>query len=192
VLNGEFLSPAEVRALGFAALGENILIHPSCVLTGCERISLGSNLRIDPFCIITASASVSIGSYVHLSGHAVVVGRAEVRIGDYAAISHGAKLLSASDRFDGSGIAGPMAPDTYRDVIYAPIIIGRHVIVGANTIVLPGVTIGEGATVGALSIVKSDLAPWSVYAGAPARLIGTRDEQGVRAAERKLKSDDVG
>lgn len=191
MLNGEFLSAPALEALGFAAIGENVLIHPSCVLTGCKNISIGSSVRIDPFCIITASAPLSIGSYVHVSGHATIVGRAEVRIGDYSAVSHGAKLLSASDRFRGAGIAGPMAPDAYRDVEYGPIVIGRHAIVGANAIVLPGVTIGDGAAIGAQSVVKADLEPWRIYAGAPARMVGARDKQGILAAERRLKSDAV-
>ena len=47
-------------------------------------------------------------------------------------------------------------------------------IVGAGSVILPGVTIGEGAAVGALSIVKRDVEPFTIVAGADTRVIGTR------------------
>jgi acetyltransferase-like isoleucine patch superfamily enzyme len=46
--------------------------------------------------------------------------------------------------------------------------------VGAHSVVLPGVRLAEGAAVGALSLVKGSLEPWSVYGGVPARSLGPR------------------
>jgi galactoside O-acetyltransferase len=53
----------------------------------------------------------------------------------------------------------------------------RHVIVGANAVILPGVTIGEGSAVGALSLVNTSLPPWGIYAGTPARKINDRSRR---------------
>jgi galactoside O-acetyltransferase len=57
---------------------------------------------------------------------------------------------------------------------------------GANTVVLPGITIGEGAFVGAGSLVKSSLAPWGVYAGNPLRLVKMRPEHVMRRKARAV------
>lgn len=50
-----------------------------------------------------------------------------------------------------------------------PILVGRGAAIGANTIILPGVTIGRGCFVGAGSVVTRDTKEDSVYVGAPAR-----------------------
>jgi galactoside O-acetyltransferase len=53
----------------------------------------------------------------------------------------------------------------------APVCIADKAWVGFGSIVLPGVTVGEGAVIGAGSVVTRDVAPWTVAAGNPARLI---------------------
>ncbi|MFM8414432.1 MAG: acyltransferase [Planctomycetota bacterium] len=186
--NHEYLTRPELERLGFAALGEDVRIHPSCVLVGCERMTIGSHVRIDPFCIVTVGGRLTIGDHVHVSAHATIVGSGTVEIGDHANISHGAKLLSSTDHFSAAGIAGPLVPDAFRKVEHGPVSVGRHAIVGAGSVLLPGASLGEGATVGALSLVKRDVAPWTVNAGVPVREIGRRDRDGVVQLERELQA----
>jgi galactoside O-acetyltransferase len=185
-MNSDFLSRERLEQCGFAHLGEDVLLHSSCVIVGAERISIGSHVRIDPFCIITISGELQVGSRVHLAGHVAILGGGRIEIEDFASISHGAKILSSSDSFSAGGISGPMVPEEFRHVITEPIHIGRHAIVGANAVVLPGATIGEGATVGALSLVKSLVQPWTVNAGIPSRVIAHRDRSGTLAFEQRL------
>ena len=52
--------------------------------------------------------------------------------------------------------------------------VGRHVIIGSGSVVLPGVTIGEGSSVGALSLITKSLEEWGVYFGSPAKKIKSR------------------
>jgi acetyltransferase-like isoleucine patch superfamily enzyme len=52
-----------------------------------------------------------------------------------------------------------------------PTRIGDNVWCGANVVVTSGVTIGERAVVGANSVVTTDVAPYSIVAGAPARVV---------------------
>lgn len=54
-------------------------------------------------------------------------------------------------------MTNPMVPVEFTNVTHADVNIGRHVIIGSGSVVLPGVTIGEGAAVGALSLVKKGL-----------------------------------
>lgn len=60
-------------------------------------------------------------------------------------------------------------------LVVAPIEICEDVFVGAKALILPGVRIGEGGIVGAGAVVSKDVAPWSIVAGNPAKVIGERD-----------------
>jgi putative colanic acid biosynthesis acetyltransferase WcaF len=61
-------------------------------------------------------------------------------------------------------------------MIAAPIIIDDEAWVAAAVFIGPGVTVGRGAVVGARSTVISDVPPWQVVAGSPARNVRTRPE----------------
>jgi galactoside O-acetyltransferase len=65
----------------------------------------------------------------------------------------------------------------------------RHAILGAGCVVLPGVVIGESSAVGALSLVKANVPAFAVVAGVPARIIGQRDSQHVKAAAGYLAAE---
>ena len=57
------------------------------------------------------------------------------------------------------------------DVETAPVCIGSNAYIGFDVMVLPGVTIGDGAVVGSRSVVRGDVAPHTVVAGNPARVV---------------------
>jgi len=184
--NAAYLSRASLERLGFAALGNDVQIHPTCVLVGCERMRIGSHVRIDPFCVVTMSADLVIGDRVHVSAHASLLGGGGIVIGDFACISHGTRVLSSSGDFSTGRISGPMVPPHHRHAVTTRIEIGRHAVLGTNSVILPGGGLGEGATVGALSLVKTMLEPWTVNAGVPTRVVGHRDREGVLSQERRL------
>lgn len=185
--NAKFLTREELNALNFAQIGENVLIHETVVLVGVENIYLGSNVRIDPFSVISAGKKITIGSYVHIAGHVLLSGGAGITVRDFAGVSHGAKLLSTSDDFTGGALTGPTVPADLRNVQSGSIVIGRHAVIGANSVVLPGTQIEEGAMVGALSLARGTLQAWKVHAGLPARVLSDRDKDGVLRAEAKIK-----
>ena len=58
---------------------------------------------------------------------------------------------------------------------YAPIQIDDQVWIAARAFIGPGVKIGEGAVVGACAVVTSDVSPWTVVAGNPAKFIKKRE-----------------
>lgn len=184
--NARFLTSEELISLGFAEVGENVLVHETVVLIGVEKMRLGSNIRIDPYCVISADEPVTIGSHVHVAAHVLLSGGAGITLHDFAGISHGAKLLSASDDFSAGVLTGPTVPQDLRRVHSAPIVLGRHAVVGANSVVLPGTQVNDGAMIGALSLARGELEAWKVHAGVPAREVGTRDKEGVLRAEANL------
>lgn len=189
--NARFLTADELMKLDFAEMGENVLIHETVVLVGTEKMRFGSNIRIDPYCVMSADEDVLIGSHVHIAGHVLLSGGAGITLDDFAGISHGAKLLSASDDFTAGALTGPTVPADLRNVQAARIVIGRHAVIGANSVVLPGTQVGDGAMVGALSLARGALEAWKVYAGAPAKVVAVRDKEGVVRAEANFRQRQI-
>ena len=70
----------------------------------------------------------------------------------------------------------------------APVFLGRHVIIGSGSVILPGCTIGEGSSVGALSLVTKNLDSWGVYVGAPARLAKARSKKLLDLEKRLMET----
>ncbi len=186
---GRYLTEAELAGLGAGAVGANVRVHETCVLVGLEAMRFGSNVRIDPFAVLTAAGgTLSIGDFVHLSSHLFVSAGAGVEIGDFVALSVGVKLFSRSDDYSGQHLTNPTVPADYTaPPPDGPVQIGRHVIVGAGTVILPEVSLGEGAAVGANSVVSRSLEPWGVYAGTPAARLRDR-QRGLLDQEARLRA----
>lgn len=76
-----------------------------------------------------------------------------------------------------------------------PVVIGRNVMVGANSTILAGVVVGDGATVSAMSLVNRDVPPGAMVGGVPARVLKTEGSAQAAAAregeEEEGKSDGV-
>lgn len=132
-------------------------------IIGIENIQFGSNIIIDDFTFIYATSSIVIGNYVHIACFSSISGGAPIVINDFAAISQGARILSGTDDFVDWGFGNSTVPNKYRNVAREPVNISKFCIIGANSVILPGVNIGEGAVVGANSIVSKNLDPWGVY-----------------------------
>jgi len=61
------------------------------------------------------------------------------------------------------------------DEVGAPVVVGTYAWIASHAVILPGVTIGEGAVVAAGSVVPSDVAPYTLVGGNPARVIRDRN-----------------
>lgn len=159
-------------------------IHEFARIIGRENISFGSPVLVDDFVLIVAREPMTIGDYVHLACFSSITGGERVTIGDFAAVSQGARILTGTDDFIHGGFGNSTVPDEYRNAKRAPVSVGRFSILGANSVVLPGVSIGEGAVVGANSVVTRDLEPWGVYIGN--RRHRERDRDAVLAGHREF------
>jgi acetyltransferase-like isoleucine patch superfamily enzyme len=172
---------------GFASVGDRVAIDPTARVIGAERVSLGSNVRIDAFVVLSAGeGGIAIGDYVHIGAHGFLAGSARIQIEDFVAISGRVSIYTSSDVYSGEGMAGPTLPSEVRQVTNAPVTVRKHCVIGAGTVVLPGVTLAEGVAVGAMSLVKDDVGPFEMVAGIPARRIGTRART-VLELERRLR-----
>lgn len=143
----------------------NVLTFEYTKIIGLENIIFGKNIIIDDFVLIYAKNKIEIGSYVHIANFSSITGGDSLMIEDFVAVSQGCRILTATDDFTNHGFGNSTINTNFRNVRNAPISIGKFCIIGANSVVLPGVNIGEGATIGANSVVTRDLEPWGVYIG---------------------------
>lgn len=150
-------------------LGREAVVYPTALIVHPEQLELGDHSSIDDFVFLNAGGGATIGRYVHVACHVSVIGGGGLVVGDYAVLATGCRILTATDTFEGGARMSTHLPDEHRCVRSGRVVIGRDAFVGANAVVMPGVEIGEGAVAGAGAVVTTDLEPWTVYVGSPAR-----------------------
>ena len=175
--------------LPFASVGEDVLIWPLAKIVAPEAISIGDSVIIDDFVFIMGGKSTVIGSFVHIASFVSITGGGEAVIEDFVGLSSGARVFTGDDDYLGGGLTGPTIPDPYRRPVRSFVQIKKHAIVGANTVILPGVAVGEGAAIGANSLVKSDCEPWTIYVGSPAKPLKSRPSQRILELEKALRQE---
>jgi dTDP-4-amino-4,6-dideoxy-D-glucose acyltransferase len=170
-----YLTEDQLKSLNFKSLGKNVMISEKASIYNPKKISIGSNVRIDDFCILSAGEKgIYIGDYVHIACFASLIGQEKISIGNYCGISARTSIYSSSDDYSGEFLFGPTVEDSLKKVKSEPVEILDYSILGANSMVMPGVKINEGVAVGAYSFVNKTLDEWSIYVGAPARKIKNR------------------
>jgi dTDP-4-amino-4,6-dideoxy-D-glucose acyltransferase len=169
-----WLTRNELIEMEFGSLGRNVLLSSKGSYYNTKNIHLGDNVRIDDFCIVSAGeGGIRIGRNVHISAFASIVGQAPIDFEDFSGISNKVAVFSSTDDFV-KGMTNPTIPDRFRRLKHVPVRLGRHAVVGSNSVLLPGSELAEGTSVGALSVVRGKLEPWSVYMGNPVKRIMAR------------------
>jgi acetyltransferase-like isoleucine patch superfamily enzyme len=142
------------------------------------RIDKGASTYLGTMFDIGTQGRVSLGNYALVHGARIVCDD-EIKIGDYALISWNVVLMDTYRM--------PLNPSERRRELERlpkrelrridsneparPIHIGANVWIGFDACILPGVKIGEGSIVGARSVVTTDVEPYTIVAGNPARVI---------------------
>jgi acetyltransferase-like isoleucine patch superfamily enzyme len=175
--------------LGFRSVGQDVVVWPHARVIGAENITLGDSVSVDDFSMIIAREPMRFGSFVHVATGVSVLGGGTLVMEDFSGLSGGVRVYTGNDDYLGAGLTGPTVPISYRAITRSAVRVGRHCVIGANSVVLPGVSIGEGATVGALSLVNQDLEPWTVYGGVPARPLRARPRERVLELELQLRDE---
>ncbi len=146
-------------------------------IIGIEHIEFGRNIIIDDYVMIYAKKKMRIGNYVHIACFTSITGGEEFTMEEFSGISQGCRILTGTEDFKYWGFGNPTIEEQYRNVTRAPIRMGKFCLVGANSVLLPGITLGEGAVVGAGSVISKDLEPWGIYVAN--RKIGERNKEAV-------------
>lgn len=164
-----------IKTLGFSSVGENVQISDRASFYGASRIVLGNNVRIDDFCVLAAGlGGISIGNHVHIAVGSTLIGAGRITMSDFSGLSSRVSIYSSSDDYSGATLTNPTVPSDFTGVTNADVMLGKHVIVGSGSVILPGVTLEEGVAVGALSLVHKRCEAFGIYAGNPARRIKER------------------
>jgi galactoside O-acetyltransferase len=183
------LSRTALEAMGFLSVGDNVQVSALASLHGVERMALGSHVRIDDFCVMSAGAGgIILGSHVHIAPFCALVGAGRIRLDDFSGLAARVSVYASNDDYSGAHMTNPTVPPPFSSVTHADVSLGRHVIVGTGSVILPGVTLGEGVAIGALSLVNRDCEAFGIYAGTPARRVGDRSRQLLEAEQRFLAS----
>ena len=153
--------------------GEGVRIYPLCKIIHASNAELDNCCQLFDFVFIDAGETLKIGKYSTLTWNALIEGGAKTFIGDRVFIGPGSKILTSTYKLNGYFSAEHL-PGDCGEIEYGDIRIDDDAYIGANCTVLPGSIIGEGAVVGANSLVKGELEPWTIYVGTPCRKIGER------------------
>ena len=142
-------------------LGKDVVLNDFINLYGC---TIGDNSRIGPFVEIQKNASV--GKNCKIQSHTFIC--EGVEIGDEVFVGHG--VMFTNDRYPrATSQSGGLQTEADWELI--PTKIEKGASIGSNATILCGVTIGENAIVGAGSVVVKDVAPDTIVAGNPARVL---------------------
>lgn len=175
-MSTSFYTADELKNIGFASYGQDVLISRKASIYSPERIILGNHVRIDDFCVL--SGKISIGDHVHIATHVCMIGgKSGIELESFSSVSSRSAIYAASDDYSGEYLINPTIPDEYTNVRDEKVILRRHVIVGTGSTILPGVECKEGVAVGAMSLVNRSLDAWKMYAGIPCRYIKDRSKE---------------
>lgn len=154
-----------------AKLGTGVVIEPGVLIFHPENIEIDDDVYIGHYAIlkgyylnkmiIKAGAWIGQQCFLHSGGG--------LTIGCNVGIGPGVKIITSSHVEEGR-----QKPILHSGIKFAPVVIEDDSDIGLGAIILPGVTIGRGAQVGAGSVITCDVAPFSVVAGVPAKLLRMR------------------
>jgi len=168
--NGYYTDDQISSVLGIKQFGKNVLISKKVSIYGGELIRIGSNVRIDDYCVISAGGELILEGYNHIAPFCYINSKGGVTLKMFAGVSSRCSIYSASDDYTGEYLTGPTIPKKYLNVIESQVTIGRHVVIGTGSSVLPGVKIGDFSSIGAHSLVNKSIPEGKIALGIPARV----------------------
>lgn len=172
------LSEKAIKEIGFKHYGRNVKISDKASIYNAGNISIGDHTRIDDFCVLSAGeGGIEIGRNVHIAVFDSLIGKGRIFISDFANLSSRISIYSSNDDYSGKYMTNPTIPEQYTNVTYGDVFIGKHVIIGSGSIVLPNISIGQGTSIGALSLVNRNCDDFAIYAGIPIKKIGTKSKE---------------
>jgi acetyltransferase-like isoleucine patch superfamily enzyme len=188
-LKAENMKKNQANDLHWAKIGSDVTIWERAKIVYPDSISLGDSIIIDDFVFLMGGSKTEIGSFVHIASFTSITGGGEFIMEDFSGLSGGVRIYTGNEDYLGGCLTNPTVPHPYRIATRSFVHIKKHAIIGANTVVLPGVVIGEGASVGANSLVTKDCQPWTVYFGSPAKAIKNRPKDKILELEAQLKQE---
>lgn len=149
-----------------------------------RKSKLSGNIKFGPGCRfidVVCTGNIEIGRFVSLNGPATKISSRinGIKIGSFTSIASNVIIQEDYHRFDKIStyfMNNNMFNNGINDDIFSKgaIVIEEDVWVGANSVILSGVTIGRGSIIGAGSVVTKSIPKYSIVVGNPARVIRSR------------------
>ena len=179
----------DLKDFGFRSLGRNVRISSDARVYGAERISIGDDVRIDDFVMLAAGEGyVTIGNACYIARCCNLTGTFGIEMRDYSSMAANTVIYSASDDYSGEYMTAQAIPKEFTKFVGGKVTLGRHVIVGASSVIIGAADIGEGCSLGAVTVVvNTDLDAWGMYVGNPARRVKERKRDLLKFEEQLLE-----
>ncbi len=153
----------------FSTLKKRVSFGKNSVIRG--NVTIGNKVSIDNNVEVRnlTKEPSSVGSYTSINRNTVL--RGKYQIGDNVAIGPNCSIMGFNHRFDDPNILLKLQGNTVKGII-----IESNVWLGANVLVLDGVTIGEGSVIGGGSVVTKSIPSYSIAVGNPCKIIKNRKD----------------
>lgn len=130
-----------------------------------RNFSLGRKSVVESYCCINnAVGDVTIGDHTRIGIHCTVIG--PVCIGNNVNLAQGITVTALNHNYENT-----TKRIDEQGITTKPVVIGDDVWIGANAVILPGVTIGRHVVVAAGAVVTKDVPDFSLVAGIPAKVM---------------------
>lgn len=177
-LNVVFMAPrVNLRNASLIRFGKGVTLERGVIIDGMSHdgIILGDNVVIGAYSLVRASSPSSLGAGLRMGNNSAIdaysfIGAAgPVLIGENVIMGQHVSFHAENHNYDRTDI--PIKEQGTRRI---GIVIEDDCWVGSNAIFLDGCHVGRGSVIAAGSIVRGEIPPYSVAAGAPARVIKSR------------------
>jgi acetyltransferase-like isoleucine patch superfamily enzyme len=161
-----------------ASLGAGCRVAQTAEICCADQgvIVLGEGVALGPRTIVsTTRGRIEIGARTSFFSDCLISG--EIRIGEDCLFANNVTVLTGNHEIYGGGTIRENDEAAVRRPGYQPlkpVVIGPDCWLGANSVILPGVTLGKGCVVGANAVVTKSFPDYSILAGVPAAVIGSR------------------
>ena len=135
------------------------------------KVEIGNFLMICGPCYIkcTENAHLIIGNKCFFNRNCSITCVNKIYIGDNCNIANNVVIVDHDHKLGASGVV--------KGLCSVPVWIGNNVWIGANVTILKGVTIGDGAVIAAGAVVNTDVAPYEIWGGVPAKKIKSLEKK---------------
>jgi len=173
-----FLNEESINKIQFKHFGKNVKISDKAVFYNASNIEIGDNVRIDDFCILSSGeGGIKIGDNIHIAAFCLLIGNGKIVLENFSGLSSRVSIYSSTDDYSGNFLTNPTVDKKYTNVISGQVRLGKHVIVGSGSIILPNVNIDDYSSVGALSLINKNVDKFKIVAGSPFKVIKERNNK---------------
>lgn len=176
-----------IRHARHLSAGRNFVVEDNCEINCLSRrgIVLGNKVTIGSYALIRPTNAyggelgegLTVGNNSNIGPYAYIGCSGYVRIGDNVMMSPRVSLYAENHNFTRADV-----PMKEQGVTRQFIVIEDDCWIASHSVILAGVTVGRGSIVAAGSVVTSDVPPYSIVAGVPARVVRSRQSGGDPAA----------